>query len=481
MTMKPDGELLRNYAEGKAEEAFAELVRRHLNLVYSAALRQVNGDVHLAQDVAQTVFTDLARKAAGLAQRPFLAGWLYTSAHYAAAKVVRGEHRRQTREQEAQAMQALLQTSASETEWEQLRPVLDRVMHELKETDRAVILLRYFENRSFADIGQKLGLGEDAARKRTDRALEKMRGLLARRGIRTTAALGTVLSTQAVQMAPAGLAATLTGGALAGAAAGGGTALTFMKLITVTKLQAGVTAALVAAAAATTWMVQQPAQTQLRSENETLRRQMAQLQTQLQTDEAGLTNRPGQAGDSQKLTGAQLLELVQLRGEVGVLRQQADELGRLRGENQRLQTALRETRPPAAGAARPDAQPPETPGEAKMNLAKQGMLALIMFAADNGQQLPTSLAQTAPYLGARPNDGQTPVETNFDLVYQGSLTNLANPSGTIVLKEKQAWQRPDGLWEKVYGFADGHAESHGEPNGDFNAWERQRLVLPGAN
>jgi hypothetical protein len=109
------------------------------------------------------------------------------------------------------------------------------------------------------------------------------------------------------------------------------------------------------------------------------------------------------------------------------------------------------------------------------------MLALIMFAADNGQQLPTSLAQTAPYLGARPNDGQTPVETNFDLVYQGSLTNLANPSGTIVLKEKQAWQRPDGLWEKVYGFADGHVESHGEPNGDFNAWERQRLVLPGAN
>ena len=72
-------------------------------------------------------------------------------------------------------------------------------------------------------------------------------------------------------------------------------------------------------------------------------------------------------------------------------------------------------------------------------------------------------------------------EADFDLVYQGSLTNLANPSGTIVLKEKQAWQRPDGLWEKVYGFADGHAESHGEPNGDFNAWERQRLVLPGAN
>src|ERR1041385_3693351 len=102
--MIPDGELLRRYIESHSESAFAELVARHLDLVYSTALRQVNGDAHLAQDVAQTVFIDLARKAATLTQRSVLTGWLYTSSSFAAAKAVRTEQRRQTHEQEAQAI-----------------------------------------------------------------------------------------------------------------------------------------------------------------------------------------------------------------------------------------------------------------------------------------------------------------------------------------------------------------------------------------
>src|SRR5216117_1397943 len=122
--MTPDGELLRRYTETNSENAFAELVERHLNLVYSAALRQVNGDAHLAQDVAQTVFADLARKAASLARRPVLTGWLYTSAHFAAAKAVRTERRRHTREEEARAMHELLHTAAPDADWEHLRPVL---------------------------------------------------------------------------------------------------------------------------------------------------------------------------------------------------------------------------------------------------------------------------------------------------------------------------------------------------------------------
>src|SRR6266576_1952765 len=108
MAMIADIALLRRYADANSEDAFAELVRRHLNLVYSAALRQVNGDAHLAQDVAQTVFADLAHKAASLARRPVLTGWLYTSAHFAAAKAVRTERRRHTHEEEAQLMNQLL-------------------------------------------------------------------------------------------------------------------------------------------------------------------------------------------------------------------------------------------------------------------------------------------------------------------------------------------------------------------------------------
>src|SRR5580765_1408747 len=159
-----DGELLDRYVKANSEEAFGELVQRHLDLVYSAALRQVNGDTHLAQDVAQTVFADLARKAASLADRPALTGWLYTSTHFAATKAVRTERRLQAREQEAHIMKELLHDPAPDLDWEKLRPVLDTAMHELDERDREVILLRYFENRKHADIGERLGLTENGAR-----------------------------------------------------------------------------------------------------------------------------------------------------------------------------------------------------------------------------------------------------------------------------------------------------------------------------
>src|SRR5436189_6234372 len=96
--IRDDAELLRHYAEEGVEDAFAELVRRHVNLVYSAALRQVNGDAHLAADATQLVFTDLARKADSLVGHRVLAGWLFTSTRFAAAKLVRGERRRHARE-----------------------------------------------------------------------------------------------------------------------------------------------------------------------------------------------------------------------------------------------------------------------------------------------------------------------------------------------------------------------------------------------
>src|SRR5882672_2564349 len=172
--MNGDTELLRRYVEDRSEAAFAELVRLHLNLVYFAALRQVGGDAHRAKDVAQAVFTDLARTASALSRHAVLTGWLYTSTHYAAAKAVRAEQRRQTHEQEARTMNEILQSSAPETDWDRLRPVLDDVMLQLNEADREAVLLRFFEGRPFADVGAKLRLSEDAARMRVERALDKM-------------------------------------------------------------------------------------------------------------------------------------------------------------------------------------------------------------------------------------------------------------------------------------------------------------------
>jgi RNA polymerase sigma factor (sigma-70 family) len=239
--MQGDAQLLRLYAGERSEAAFAELVRRHVNLVYSAALRQLGGDAHAAEDVTQAVFTDLARKAEVVAGREVIASWLYTSTRYTATNVRRARGRRIKHETEAELMRAI--ESPSATEWERLRPLVDDVMHELNERDRGAVVLRFFEGRPFAEIGEACGLTEDAARMRVERALEKLRALLARRGVTSTsAALSVALMSHSAVAAPAGLAASVTGAALAGAAAGGAAmsgvaavgAVTFMSMAKIT-------------------------------------------------------------------------------------------------------------------------------------------------------------------------------------------------------------------------------------------------------
>jgi RNA polymerase sigma factor (sigma-70 family) len=220
--MDDDAQLLRRYRDHHAEDAFTELVRRHVNLVYFAALRQTAGDTMLAEDITQAVFTDLARKAAELANRSVLTGWLYTSTRYAAANAMRAERRRHAREQEAYMMHEYTANAATERDWTQLRPLIDDAMHSLGERDREAVLLRFFEGRAFAEIGRALQLTEDTARKRVERALEKMSVALARRGFTSSAsALGATLAYQAQAAAPAGLASSVTVAAVAAAAAGG--------------------------------------------------------------------------------------------------------------------------------------------------------------------------------------------------------------------------------------------------------------------
>ena len=215
--MVDDAELLRRYAGEKSEAAFAELVQRHLDLVYSAALRRLGGDVHAAADVAQQVFIALARQAASLARGVVLPGWLYTTTRNVAVDFIRAEQRRRAREQAAHTMNELTSTPPSDAAWDQLRPVLDEVMDELSAADREIIVLRFFARRSFADVGTAFSVSEDAARMRVDRALDKLRAVLAQRQITSTAAaLAAVLANQPAVAVPPGLAATVTGAAVAG-------------------------------------------------------------------------------------------------------------------------------------------------------------------------------------------------------------------------------------------------------------------------
>jgi RNA polymerase sigma factor (sigma-70 family) len=215
-----DAELLRRYAEENSEAAFAELVQRHLNLVYFAALRQV-GDPHRAGDITQAIFTDLARKAQVLSRRPVLTSWLHTSTRFTAAKLRRSEHRRRRYEQEAETMNSLLRDETTNAEWERLRPLIDDTLHELSERDRDAVLLRFFEGRPFAEVGEALKISEDAARMRVERALERLRVGLEGRGVTSTgSALAVALATQTSAAVPVGLAAAVTSGALAAAATG---------------------------------------------------------------------------------------------------------------------------------------------------------------------------------------------------------------------------------------------------------------------
>ena len=258
--MIEDAELLRRYAEGGSEEAFAELVQRHLGLVYGCALRRVAGDAQLAEDVAQQVFSDVARRATSLARRPVLAGWLFTSARFAAAKAMRAARRRLDREQEAHLMQELSQDTMGQFDWEKARPVLDDAIGELNERDRVAILLRFFEGRDFPTMGAKLNLSDNAARMRVERALEKLRTRLEHRGVTSTAAaIATVLTQHAAVAMPAGLATSVTSAALAGGAltavAGAGGVSAAITFMTVTKLQIGIAGAL--AIAGTTGFVVQ--------------------------------------------------------------------------------------------------------------------------------------------------------------------------------------------------------------------------------
>lgn len=312
--MTEDTELLRRYAGEKSEAAFAELVQRHVNLVYAAALRRVGGDAHLAEDVTQQVFTALARSAATLARHPVLSGWLYTTTRNAAAQVVRTERRRQTREQEAQVMNEITCTPARDADWERLRPVLDGAMDELTEPDRQAVLLRFFEGKSFADVAAKLQLTENTARMRVDRALDKLHAQLARRGVTsTTAALGVALGSQAGIAAPVGLAASVSGAALAAVSGGGVVVAAAGVFLTMSKIKLGIAGAVVVGVL-TTGFVELKANRALSAELTGLRAASV-VPAQLQKESRELTAALGRlTADIPEAT-----ELAQLRQRLAVL------------------------------------------------------------------------------------------------------------------------------------------------------------------
>ncbi len=335
--MLPDNELLRRYSADRSESAFAELVRRHAPLVYAAAARQLNGDTDLARDVAQVVFADLARKAGTLLDRSSLAGWLYTSARFAAAKLVRTERRRQTREQEASLMEPAPLPPAVTADSGALEPLLSAALHELDESDREAVLLRCCEGVDFKSLGRCLGISDDAARKRVARALERLRAFFEARGVPSSeGALLAALGGVAALHCPADLQAAIVSAAVASllpAAAPVGSGLASLAGL---KTALALTAAVVALGGLAVWQ---------RGAMERLRRENASLSDQLAVAAADAQERAAAAKRAQA-------------EELARLQQEHAELLRLRGEVTRLRGAQRAAAaapPPEAPAYDPDA------------------------------------------------------------------------------------------------------------------------------
>ncbi len=330
-----DQKLLGEYADYRSEPAFAELVRRHVDLVYSAAVRMVR-DAHLAEDVTQGVFAALARNARQLAERPVLSGWLHRTAQNLAANTVRSDVRRRAREQEAAAMNELL-SGEPDAAWEAIAPQLDAALGELSEVDRDALLLRYFQRKSAREMAQALGLSEDAAQKRVSRAVERLREGFAKRGVAVGASgLMVVISANAVQAAPAGLAAAIsTAAAVAGTATATAVTATATQAIAMTALQKTFIIVTVAAVSATTpLLIQHQARVRLREENESLHQQVAQL-AQLTAENERLSSLLAGANQPKSSPSEPSRELLRLRGEVSLLRRQNQELAKRLMDTQR--------------------------------------------------------------------------------------------------------------------------------------------------
>ena len=227
MEPEDDSALLRQFAENHSDEAFAELVARHVNLVYSVALRRA-GHPQNAEEITQAVFIILAKKAAGLRHEKALSSWLFQATRFTAINFVRSEIRRQNREEEAH-MQTILNESGGEV-WPKIAPLLDDAVAVLREKERRAIVLRFYEGRSLREVGLALGASEEAAKKRVGRALEKLRQSFAKRGVdSTTAAIAETISAHSVQIAPLALAKTISALAVAKGAAASTSTLTLIK------------------------------------------------------------------------------------------------------------------------------------------------------------------------------------------------------------------------------------------------------------
>jgi RNA polymerase sigma factor (sigma-70 family) len=466
-----DSQLLKDYAESGLEPAFAELVRRHVDFVYSAAVRLVR-DPHLAEDVTQGVFIALARKAPDLIGRATLAGWLHRTAQNIAAQTVRTIERRRNREQEAVAMNEPI--CASEATWNEIAPHLDAALGELNESDRDAVLLRYFQKKSAADMAQILGVSADTAQKRVSRAVEKLRGFFSKRKLTVGAGgLAVLLSANAVQAAPAGLAGAISAATLAGTVASASTVLAAStKTIAMTTLQkALITATVAILAGAGVYEARQAEQ--LRGQVQELQRQQAPLAEQnqkLQSNWAEATNLlAGLAAENSRLKANPARnELLKLRGTVSQLKSAQNDpvataaqswVNRVAQLKQRLEQTPGAKIPEMKyltedqwlNAASGSLETDKDYRRAFASLRHSGENSFIIdmekalssYLQANNNQFPTDISRLKPYFESSPDDAML---QRYGIVPASSIPNMRMGSDWLITVKNPIDQEFETQW-----------------------------------
>jgi RNA polymerase sigma factor (sigma-70 family) len=406
-----DRELLTAYVRDRSEEAFATLVSRYLDLVHSAALRQ-SGNSAQAQDVTQSVFLILARKAASLGPGTILSAWLYRTARFVSLEAIRAETRRKLREESMAELSANMDGSAVEENWNRVAPQLDHAMDQLSEPDRAAILLRFFQDRSLREVAAGMGVSEEAAKKRVARALDRLRQKLSARGITgSSSALGTALAAHAIHPAPAALASLIPGAVCHGTAAAASVQILTegtLHMITWSKINgaAAYAAALILLTGTATMTVQH---SQAGREHARLDEERQRLAVEAQRGEEQARAALAAAENESQQLRQQARELYQLRGAVSRL--QAD--NRLEAANPnslRLDSAPPELRDAAETLRELQFEKFVAAGRKQLKLSplteierleyngeidfvKNIGLALRIFATDHQDQFPKNLDQ----------------------------------------------------------------------------------------
>lgn len=468
-----DLNLLRLYAQSQCEDSFAELVKRHVDFVYSVALRQVRSP-HLAEEITQSVFMLMARNASTMKPGTILAAWLYQVTRRTAINVARTESRRRLREQTAQDIAVLRSDSA---DWASVEPLLDEAMDKLDQADRSAILLRFFQNKSLRDVGRMLGISEEAARKRVSRAVDQLRDGMTARGVAVTSAgLVVILDANALQFAPIGLGATICNNALV---AGVHTSKTIAiaKSIVMTTTQKIALTATVAALAVGAVVRENYRVSGLRSQLQALQMQhepMAASLLEIQRQRDDTSNQLQLAQTQLQQLRRDAAELPKLRGQIARWRDAAEKLSRTQAaeggtENDPTDSVVKSWANQVKQLKQrtdqwPDKKIPELQlvndqdwfdavGQtnslasdadfrqaldrlrraAKNKLVPLLQQALKNYAASNGGQLPSDLSQLQPFLDPSVDSAML---QRYQMVQGGNLSDL--PPHQPILMETAA-------------------------------------------